>query len=183
MRSESWKLKGWPVILIILSFILIVAPAQGTLHSNDWCSFEAPNGYAVVSEDNATIVLQQVVSPYLVMQLMVYRVENASSSDSKLQLALDSFVDSLEEGLIDGGAIGNRTSKTTDMFDGVQGRTAYSVRMYSDPYADIMGYSWGESNDAIVMSICWTGSQVPYKYANYLTEPLLDAYNSFAYKG
>ena len=60
MRLKLWMVL--PLILVILSVQCVVAPAQGGLYKCDWCSFEAPDGCTVASEDDDLVILQKVVS-------------------------------------------------------------------------------------------------------------------------
>ena len=187
MRLKSWKVL--PLLLVILSVLCVVAPAQGALYKGDWCSFEAPYGYTVFSEDDDSVILQKVVSsnPPLLMQLAVFRDEDMSSSDSTLKLTLEMLIDTFAEGLQEDGLIGDCTGNATDiathMMDGLHGRTAYNVRIHDYPYAKILGYAWGENNDVVYMSLLWSGSQVPYKDADYVVKPIGDAYRTFKYYG
>ena len=105
-------------------------PVIGALYKGDWCSFEAPDGYTVLSEDDTLVVLQKVVSSNLWMQLKVCRGEDVSSSDYMLQLALKAFTDGFVERLQDGGHIGDCAGATTDMVGGSHGRTVWEVRTY-----------------------------------------------------
>jgi len=171
----------WIVILAIAVLAINASFAQGTSYKGDWCSFEAPDGCYVISEDDTSVTLQKVVSSNLLMQLVVVRTEDISSSDYMLKLALKIFTDSFVEVLQDAGYIGDCTGDATDMIDGLQGRTAYNARIYDYPYVDIFGYAWGKNNDVVVMSLCWSGSQVPSMDTDYLIEPITDPYTSFRY--
>ena len=87
--------------------------------------------------------------------------------------------------LQDDGLIGDCTSDTIDVLDGLHGRTAYRIRTYDSPYSETFGYVWCEGdvwrkgNDIVFMSLAWSGSQVPYKDTDYLTKP----YRTFKYYG
>ena len=193
MRLKSWKVL--PLLLVILLVLCVVVPAQGGLYykpaegvwqyKGDWCSFEVPDGFTVTSEQNTLVILQKVVPsvpPYeTAAQILVFRSGYASDPGTNIRLLLESYTDIFVDELQDAGYVGEHcTSYKIDMVDGLHGRTYYRIRTYDSPYSETFGYIWRENNnDIVLMSLAWSGSQVPYKDVNYLTKP----YRTFKYYG
>jgi len=158
------------------------SPPSSNTYIGDWCSFEAPENYIVYSEDSDSVILQKIISTDLIMQLTVCRTVG-DSTDTMLKFALKtyttSFVEAVQKGFVE-DCVGE---DEINMIEGIQGRTAYNVVICLSPYIYVYGYTWGEGDNIVVMSLCWMGSGAEDKDTNYLIEPIGNAYKSFRYYG
>lgn len=169
------------LIWVILLFCTVPVVA-GERYSGPWCSFEAPDGYTVVSTDDTLVILQKVVSSDLGMQLSATNVKDINCGEYNVELYLNVYLDKLEENLRGRNTIGTKVFSNSSTIYAAKGPTATSVRTYYNPTASMFNYAWCEGKDIVILTLLWVGMTDPSNI-EYYTNPIINAYNTFQYYG
>lgn len=170
-----------PLIWAILLFCTVPVVA-GERYSGSWCSFEAPDGYTVVSTDDNLVILQKIVSSDLGMQLSATRVKDINCGEYNVELYLKIYLDKLEENLREHNTIGTQSYSNSSTIYAAKGPTATAVRTYYNPTAAMFNYAWCEGKDTVILTLLWVGVTDPSNIEYYI-DPIINAYKTFQYYG
>jgi len=170
-----------PLIWAILLFCSVPVVA-GERYSGPWCSFEAPDGYTVVSTDDTQVLLQKIVSSNLGLLLSAARVKDINCAGDNVELYMKVYVNMLEEKLRESNTIGTQAYSNSSTIYASKGPTAMNVRTYFNPNASMFNYAWCEGKDVVILTLMWVGLTDPSNI-EYYTNPLINAYNTFQYYG
>jgi len=135
------------------------------VYTGDWCSFEVPDGWVLVSEDESIIVLQGYSGAGAPEYLTVVRFKDVPTTEASATDYLESYTSGVISMAQESGSFGRCTYQETEVYYPPQAdfMTVTETCSFRNPNAAVGSYAFGydttgqKLGDIIVISLCETG--------------------------